>query len=154
MVLSLPSSLVTAVALIWAVGITIWLFILFRSLSRITAGTKKERLDEILEQLLSDFRKEHQSHKVIQDELAEIKNQLPSHLRKIGLVRFNPFVGTGGNQSFSLAILDGQDTGLVITSLHSREGTRLYTKSVKGGKSDGELSNEEQRALKTATTTK
>jgi hypothetical protein len=72
-------------------------------------------------------------------------------MRRRGLVRFNPFAGTGGNQSFCLALLDGEDNGLVISSLHSREVTRIYAKPIKKGKSAGyQLSTEEIQAIKNA----
>ena len=73
------------------------------------------------------------------------------NIQKVGLVRFNPFSETGGNQSFSLALLDGEDSGFVITSLHSREITRTYAKEVSKSKQEGyELSVEEKRAVKSA----
>lgn len=150
MVLNLPEVLLAAAAVVWAIGITLGLFFLFRRFSKLTAGTKGERLDQVLATLSADFEKEHQSHRQIEKEIAEIKSQLPRHLQKISLVRFNPFTGTGGNQSFSLAILDGGNSGLIVTSLHSRDGTRLYTKPVASGKSQGELSKEEQTALSKA----
>ncbi|PJC28376.1 hypothetical protein CO054_00495 [Candidatus Shapirobacteria bacterium CG_4_9_14_0_2_um_filter_39_11] len=81
-------------------------------------------------------------------DLGELKT--PGQL-KIGLVRFNPFPGTGGDQSFCLSILDGEGSGLVISSLHSRETTRIYAKPVKKGKAAGyELSTEEKQAIKNA----
>lgn len=150
MVLSLPIDLPTLLGGIWAIGVTAGLILIYRSFSKLTAGTKRERLDEVLAQLVSEFHREQLSHRKLEKEIEVLKQQLPAHLQKIGLVRFNPFVGTGGNQSFSLAILDGEGSGLVITSLHSREGTRLYTKPIKNGKSQSDLSKEEQAALKIA----
>jgi hypothetical protein len=67
-----------------------------------------------------------------------------------GLVRFNPFGDTGGNQSFALALLDSEGDGVVILSLHSREGTRIYVKPVKKGKAELKVSDEEERAIKIA----
>ena len=49
--------------------------------------------------------------------------------QRIGLVRFNPFEDTGGNQSFALALLDGRGDGFVVSSLHARTGTRVYAKA-------------------------
>lgn len=70
------------------------------------------------------------------------------HLQKVGLVRFNPFAETGGDQSFCLALLDGEDSGLVISSLHSRETTRIYAKPVRKGKPVGyDFSAEEKQAV-------
>ena len=65
----------------------------------------------------------------------------------MGLVRFNPFPDTGGNQSFALALLDESDDGFVVSSLHSRTGTRIYAKAVVGGKADTSLSTEENEAI-------
>lgn len=74
-----------------------------------------------------------------------------SHIQKIGLVRFNPFKDTGGDQSFVLALVDGQDTGVVISSLHTRTGTRWYAKGVIRGKgAEYELSEDEEKALRGA----
>lgn len=70
------------------------------------------------------------------------------NIQKVGLVRFNPFAETGGDQSFCLALLDGEDSGLVISSLHSRETTRIYAKPVRKGKSAGyDLSAEEKQSI-------
>jgi len=71
--------------------------------------------------------------------------------QKIGLVRYNPFEETGGNQSFALALLDANDDGVVVSSLHARAGTRIYAKSLHAGRSDAALSEEESEALRLAT---
>ena len=70
--------------------------------------------------------------------------------QRIGLVRFNPFEDTGGNQSFALALLDGRGDGFVVSSLHSRTGTRVYAKAVNGGRSETALSDEETQAVRDA----
>jgi Protein of unknown function (DUF4446) len=70
--------------------------------------------------------------------------------QKISIVRFNPFGDTGGDQSFSLAVLDAQDSGYVLTSIHGRQGTRVYVKPVDLGTSKYTLSAEEQKALSQA----
>jgi hypothetical protein len=71
--------------------------------------------------------------------------------QRVGLVRFNPFEDTGGNQSFALALLDAEGNGWVLSSLHARAGTRVYAKAIRGGRSDGALSEEEAAAIKQAT---
>ena len=71
--------------------------------------------------------------------------------QKISIVRFNPFGDTGGDQSFVLAVLDAHNSGYVITSIHGREGTRVYVKPIDDGKSKYPLSEEEKQALKQAT---
>ena len=67
-------------------------------------------------------------------------------LQRIGLVRFNPFEDTGGNQSFALALLDAHGNGLVVSSLHSRTGTRVYGKAITGGRGgDGAVATRRAR---------
>ena len=67
--------------------------------------------------------------------------------QRVGLVRFNPFEETGGNQSFALALLDAGGNGWVLSSLHARSGTRVYAKAIKGGRADAALSDEESAAI-------
>ena len=74
-------------------------------------------------------------------------------VQRIGLVRYNPFEETGGNQSFALAMTDANGDGVVISSLHARAGTRLYAKAVVAGRSDAALSAEEAEALRIALST-
>ena len=70
--------------------------------------------------------------------------------QRVGLVRYNPFEETGGNQSFALALLDADEDGFIISSLHARSGTRVYAKTLTGGRSEGALSDEEAEALSLA----
>jgi hypothetical protein len=70
--------------------------------------------------------------------------------QRLGLVRYNPFEDTGGNQSFALALLDGHGDGFVISSLHTRTATRVYGKAISKGRSEAALSDEEQEALRIA----
>ncbi len=67
---------------------------------------------------------------------------------KIGMVRFNPFERSGGEQSFVIAVLDKQNNGLVINFIYTRDGLRTYSKKVKNGKGqEYDLSEEEQKAI-------
>ena len=71
-------------------------------------------------------------------------------IQRVGLVRYNPFEDTGGNQSFAIALLDAAGSGVVVSSLHSRTGTRIYAKAITDGRSEGALSEEETEALRAA----
>lgn len=118
---------------------------------RLVKNGQKESLIGILDEVVK--RDEH-SKKVL-DELNARYDKLEkdgqSHIQKIGLVRFNPFKETGGDQSFILALVDADNTGVVISSLHTRTGTRWYAKGIVRGKGvEYELSDEEQKALRGA----
>ena len=81
---------------------------------------------------------------------AVIESDLRSALQRVGMVRFNPFEETGGNQSFALALMDARGTGFVVSSLHTRTGTRVYAKGITDGRAEGALSEEEREALRIA----
>jgi hypothetical protein len=79
-----------------------------------------------------------------------LERDLRRTFSRVGLVRYNPFDDTGGNQSFALALLDADGNGWVLSSLHARTGTRVYAKAVTRGRSDTALSDEESAAIRTA----
>jgi hypothetical protein len=92
--------------------------------------------------------------KVCQDnsgQLEQLKEKSKKNLAKIGTVRFNPFPEVGGDQSFSIAILDDNNDGFVITSHYLRDANRVYGKPIEGGKSKYQLSKEEEDAISKAT---
>lgn len=99
--------------------------------------------------MLKDVSAEKKDIETLKSYCATIEKEGKLHIQKVGLLRFNPFKDTGGDQSFILSLLDGNDTGVIISGLYSRTGTRWYAKRVASGKGvDYELSEEEQRALK------
>jgi uncharacterized protein DUF4446 len=72
-------------------------------------------------------------------------------LQKTSFTRFNPFNDVGGDQSFILVLLDNTNSGVIITSLHNRNNTRIYAKQIKNGQGKpAALSKEEKTALKKA----
>ena len=116
-------------------------------LDRVTRGDDGQSLQGVLETHLGRV-VEVQSQVV---DLARRTGRLEADGRRafqrIGLVRFNPFEDTGGNQSFALALLDAEEDGIIISSLHSRGATRIYAKAVAAGRPEAALSDEEAEAL-------
>ena len=102
------------------------------------------------EKVVKKEAKNEKDIKALEKELKNLTNDVVLHVQKVGLVRFNPFDELGGEHSFSLALLDGKDTGFVLTGLHTRERTRVYIKPVKKGKSKQSLSDEEKKVLEKA----
>lgn len=138
----------SALSLVLSLASIFFLFKARRVFKFLVAAPDKKTLDQVLIDLdlhLIDSKRE------LDDIASEIKShnlQSLKHIQKVGLVRFNPFPDTGGDQSFSLAILDGHDDGFVISSLHGRDYTRIFAKPVKNGKGEKfELSQEEQLAI-------
>jgi hypothetical protein len=103
----------------------------------------RAKLREVVEAVKS-FKQENN---LIAQKLDDLTTDGLKHIQRVEIVRYNPYNDTGGDQSFSVVLIDGKLNGLLITSLHSRSGTRIYTKIIKSGKSDLELSKEEKDLL-------
>lgn len=132
----------------WLAALSYYWFRLKKNYLTLTERANKKTLDEVLRNLVH-------SQQNIKEDIAKlvarcdrIEKDEGYHIQKIGLLRFNPFKDTGGDQSFILALVDAHDTGIVITALYSRSSTRWFTKRVSKGKgTEVELSEEEKKAL-------
>ena len=84
-------------------------------------------------------------------DLSQQLEKIDSCLQKTSFTRFNPFNDVGGNQSFILVLLDNTNSGVIITSLHNRNNTRIYAKQIKNGRGEPNLlSKQEKNALSQA----
>ena len=93
----------------------------------------------------------------VEKQNAEILNQingldkdLEGCIQKVGILRYSAFQDTGSDLSFTLALLDEHDNGVVFNGIYSREMSNIYAKPVENGKSKYTLSEEEQEAIKRA----
>lgn len=145
-----------ALLVLWIFG-AFWLLMTQRRSARAEArldalfadvdeGNTAQRLAEyltIVRQTAADMSRLKTQHE-------QILSIVPSVIRHVGLVRFSPFHDTGGDQSFTLALLDGKRDGVVVTGLHSRTDSRLYAKPIADGSSEYALTPEEQEAMSVA----
>jgi len=135
----------------WNIVLTILFWRIIGHYQRLVKKVKRGNLEAVLEALLKEGKETKNNLKQVKEEISKIDKQISGHYQKSGLVKYNPFSNTGGNQSFSLVVLNGDNDGLMITSLHGRDSTRIYAKSiVKGKAASGDLSEEEQLAVKNA----
>ena len=96
---------------------------------------------------IRDLRAEDRSNK---DSIRTLNRNQRASFQKYGLVKYNAFKGMGGNLSFVVAMLDGDNTGFVLDVVHSREGCYIYLKQVEKGATEVLLGSEEQAALEQA----
>ena len=132
-------------------------FVLVRRTSRlsarldgITRGESGKSFEDVLEAHIDKVYAVARELDEVSARTAVLESVLPTAFQRVGLVRYNPFEDTGGNQSFALAMLDAKGAGWILSSLHARQGTRFYAKAVKAGRSETSLSEEEQAAIKQA----
>ncbi len=135
----------------WLVILSYQLYKIKRHYSNLTERTKKQKIDEILDFLISDQQKLKDEAEKIKIELGQVIDKSRFYFQKIGIVRFNPFGRTGTDQSFVLALLDKEDNGIVANFIYTHDGLRIYTKRVKGAKGEEfKLTDEELEAIKTS----
>jgi hypothetical protein len=158
MIIDEPTLSLLVVALVAAVLVlgawVAWLqrseALLRRRLRRVLPEGETGGIDEILDRQLKQI--EGLSGRV--DALNKLHHELESlsqrTIQKVGVIRYNPFSDTGGDQSFAIAMLDSLGNGVVLSSLHSRTDTRVFAKPVQSGRSKFQLSDEEQDAIKKA----
>ncbi len=145
------TTIIIIILTLWLAALSYYFFRMKRHYDMLTEGANKKTLEEVLTNLTRGLQIAKKDIDLLISRCDTIEKHQQFHVQKIGLLRFNPFKDTGGDQSFILALLDAQDTGVVITALYSRSGTRWYAKRVKKGKGlDHELSDEEKRSLQIA----
>jgi hypothetical protein len=143
--------IVLAILFVWLLAISFVVLVIYRFFHRLTKGIdNKDNLIKVLDKVISEEKKNSDSIGELKELISLYKKEARVHIQKIGLVRFNPFQELGGDHSFSLALLDADDTGIIITGLHTRDRTRVYIKDIKKGKSAVEISKDEEKALKKA----
>lgn len=103
--------------------------------------------------ILDKFDEFDEVSKVVRKNSADIKTlfqEMKGNYQKAGIVKYDAFNEMGGNLSFSLALLDGNNSGWVINSMHTRDGCYTYVKEIVRGESYIELAEEEVQALEQA----
>ena len=102
------------------------------------------------ESMMERFQEAETIIKVTKQNRADIRDMrkvLDQNFQKVGIVKYDAFNQMGGQLSFSLALLDENDNGFIINSVHSAEGCYSYTKEIKNGLCDISLGDEEKKAL-------
>lgn len=123
---------------------------LYRRYDMFMRGKDAETLEDTILDLMDEaayLRSEDRKNK---DLIKGLSGQVKSGYQKTGIVKYNAFKGMGGNLSFVIALLNDNNTGIILNSVHSREGCYLYMKDVIEGKTEVLLGSEEKEALEEA----
>jgi uncharacterized protein DUF4446 len=139
--------LVLVATLIWVLNLQRQSAAMERRLEGLLGDLSDEGTARMLADYLGTVRTTAASVQQMRAEHDELVRTMPSVIRHVGLVRFSPFHDTGGDQSFALALLDGERNGVVVTGLHARTDSRLYAKPIERGHSTYSLTPEERGAM-------
>ena len=126
--------------------------IIVRKYDTLMSGKKGSDLEKIILLRFKEMDQVKANAKRITKEHKLIKKQLSGCYNKMGLVKYDAFDEMAGKLSFSLALLNEENSGVVINSMHSREGCYTYAKEIIKGESYIPLSEEEKNALERAKT--
>ena len=107
-------------------------------------------IEEDLETFMYREEKVEKQNGEINEFIKTLDNDLRKCIQKIGIVRYNAFKDTGSDLSFTLALLDENNNGVVLNGIYSREMSNIYAKPVEKGESKYTLSDEEKEAISKA----
>jgi hypothetical protein len=134
----------------WVIALQIRLRRLSRQYKALMRGADGIDLQSILDQHVTEVGQALEIVSSLKERTHALEDAMPHTLQWVGSVRFNPFRHTGGAQSFALALADDKGDGFVLSSLHARENTRVYAKSLHEWTSEHLLTDEEKQAIERA----
>ena len=121
-----------------------------RKYQRLVGGAPAGNLEEVLGSLNDELKATKSELLRVDKNQGTLAAKMRTSLRGLSLVRYNAFHDTGSDLSFSLALLDENRDGMILSALYGREECRTYAKPVRGGGSSYHLSDEESKVLRQA----
>lgn len=109
-----------------------------------------ENIEEDLENYMYRVERVEKQNAEISNYVKNLDQDLTKCIQKVGIVRYNAFKDTGSDLSFTLALLNEKNDGVVLNGIYSREMSNIYAKPVENGKSTYTISEEEGLAIKKA----
>lgn len=107
-------------------------------------------IQETIENYMKKIEEVQKENNDLKNYCKQLDSTLATSIQKVGLVRYNAFKDTGSDLSFTLALLNEKNTGVVLNGIYSREMSNIYAKPVENGISTYTLSEEEKQAIKKA----
>ena len=141
---------ITVILLITTIMCVIQMKRLYRRYDYFMRGKDAESLEDLMMGQINEIKELKSQDRANKDAIRTLSKSLKGSYQKFGMVKYNAFKGMGGNLSFAFAILDMNNTGFVLNSVHSREGCYMYIKTVERGETETLLGSEEREALEQA----
>ena len=122
-----------------------------KRLNKFMLGKSAKNLEEEIIELFEDNKLLKKTTEKNKKDIRILYKNMESTYQKMGLVKYDAFHQMGGQLSFSLCLLNENNNGFIINSVHSTDGCYSYTKEIKNGESTISLGTEEAEALEIAT---
>jgi hypothetical protein len=121
-----------------------------RHYRRLGRGAGEGKIDVLLERMLERSELESREIRALRDRIEVLGSDVQAHLQRVGVVRYNAFDDTGGDQSFAVALLDAHGNGAIFNGLYHRKDCRVFAKPVRDWRSTYSMSDEETEAIRKA----
>ena len=121
-----------------------------RKVDFFTRGGKGQSLEDSLRIVYEDNQRMKKQLQSGAEEQMKLGEHLDTALRKVGIVKYNAFPGMAGKMSSSVALLNNENSGIVINTMHGQDGCYTYVKEILNGKSINPLTKEDEEAMKIA----
>jgi len=129
----------------------VWIVRLELKMGQLLRGKNGKSLEGSILSLIENQKDMNQFRTEMESYLEKVEKRLKKSVRGVDTIRFNPFKGAGGgNQSFATAFINEEGTGVILSSIYSRDRMSVFAKPLDGFTSPFDLSNEEKAALKKA----
>lgn len=158
-IFGLSPEVVVIILLVMILLLTAGLVLTIRKLNYVSrryyvlmSGKKGKDLEKIIFTRFKEMDKVKRNARRVTAEHQKFKGHLDSCYNKIGLIKYDAFENLSGKLSFSLALLNTENSGVVLNTMHSKEGCYTYAKEIIKGESYITLSEEEKQAIEKAMT--
>lgn len=113
-------------------------------------GSKPKSMESQIQDLIKEVDKLKKTSLDHDKDLQELFNRMETTFQKMGLIKYDAYKEMGGKLSYGLCVLDEKNNGFLINSIHSSSGCYSYTKRIRNGKCNIQLSPEEEEAVNRA----
>jgi len=124
-----------------------WILSIEMRLKKIFRGKKAKDLEGVMADISDEIKNLNAGKEELEKYLGTVERRVKESIQNVGMIRFNPFENSGSNQSFAIAFLNEKGSGVVISSLYSREKVNVYAKPINNYQSEYTLSKEEKDAI-------
>lgn len=143
-------SLISLITLVIFIIISIKLYKISGRYNQLMEGVSGENLEEMLIEYISSVKRTRQDMEILNNDISQIKKELTFVISKVAAKRYNAFSDMGSDLSFTIAFLNKENSGVLITSIYGRDENRIYLKPVTKGNCDYSLSPEELQVMEEA----
>ncbi|MCY6356367.1 DUF4446 family protein [Clostridium sp. ZS2-4] len=145
---------IIVVLIITTIILLIGLVVIVKSINRLekrykklTRGVNNKNLEEIVTQYLDNIDLVKADTEAVKNQQLELEKRLNTCVQKVAIVRYKAFEDVGSDLSFSIALLNNNNDGIIITGIYGRNDSTVYAKPIDKGISRYDLSEEEEQVL-------